>query len=117
MLTIQRVAHPSGMVLQLAGTLTLGNSCQELEWEVDALLREGCKLLVFDLAKLTRIDSAGIGIVVRSSGKLTTGGRQFRVAGASGGVAEVVKLTRIDAIVDFYPDVASALAGAAGAGA
>jgi anti-sigma B factor antagonist len=118
MLTVTRNPSASGaMVLELTGTLTLGNSCQELEWEVDNLLKEGCKKIVFDLTKLTRVDSAGIGIIVRTSGKVRVGGGDFRAAGATGQVQEIVTLTRIDSIVDFYTDVQKAVEAAAGAGA
>lgn len=118
MLTVTRSPRPSGAtVLELNGTLTLGNSCQELEWEVDNLLKEGCRQVVFDLRKLTRVDSAGIGIIVRTAGKVRAVGGIFRAAGAHAQVQEIVTLTRIDSIVDFYADVDTAAEAAQGTGA
>lgn len=117
MVTLKRIPMPGATVLELAGSLTLGNSCQELEWEVDQLLKEGAKMLVFDLSRLTHIDSAGIGIVVRTAAKLREHGGEFRPAGAHGQVQDIITMTRIDTLVPFYTDVQAALAPAAGASA
>ncbi|HVP44017.1 MAG TPA: STAS domain-containing protein, partial [Terriglobales bacterium] len=87
LLNIQREAAPAGVtVLKLTGRITLGNSCQELEWEIDKLMDEGSKGVVLDLSRIDRVDSAGIGILTLSAGKLRKAGGQLRLAGAQGAV-------------------------------
>ncbi|HVP42092.1 MAG TPA: STAS domain-containing protein, partial [Terriglobales bacterium] len=70
---------------------------------------EGSKGVVLDLSRIDRVDSAGIGILTLSAGKLRKAGGQLRLAGAQGAVNDVVKLTKIDTIVSCHPDLDSAL--------
>ena len=109
MLTLQKNQLDSGVVvLQVSGTLTMGRDCQQVEWQVDDLLKEKQTKVVLDLLGLKQIDSTGVGIVVMCSGKLKKAGGELRIAGASGMVDTVLKMTGIDQMVKFYPTAAAA---------
>lgn len=102
--------QPDIVVMALSGRLTIGRQCQQVEWQVDDLLQKNRTKVVFDLAALEFIDSAGIGVVALSFGKAKNAGGGVAVAGAQGKVAEVFKLTRISNIVPLFPDVPGAAA-------
>lgn len=109
MLTLQKNQLDSGVVvLQVSGTLTLGRDCQQVEWQVEDLVKEKQTKVVLDVSGLKQIDSTGVGIVVMCSGKLKRAGGELRIAGASGMVENVLKMTSIDQMIKFYPTVASA---------
>ena len=71
MLEIQtKHVPPDIVVLEIAGRITLGRECKQLEWAVESLVGEGRKKVIFDLAGVTFVDSTGIGIIVMSAGKM-----------------------------------------------
>jgi anti-sigma B factor antagonist len=112
MLEIQNQQLPPDIVvLNIAGRITLGGESKQLEWAVDSLVSEGKKKVIFDLSKVTSVDSTGIGIIVMSAGKLKKAGGQLRVAGASPHVEEVLKMTNVDQIVGLHSTTAAAASG------
>src|SRR5271156_4815672 len=100
MLEIQtKHLQPDIVVLEITGRITIGRDCQHLEWATENLVREKQKKVIFDLTGVTHIDSTGIGIIMMSAGQLKEVGGQLRVAGASGHVEQVLKMTNVDQIV------------------
>ena len=109
---IQRTQiDPDVTVLQIAGRITLGRECQVVEWAVDDLIKNGTRKVVFDLAQLEFIDSTGVGIIVMSTGKMSAAGGELRIAALQPRVAELMRVTKLDRIMVFYPTVADAVDG------
>jgi anti-sigma B factor antagonist len=98
----------SVVVVGVAGRITLGRECQELEYQVQDLLKANEKKIIFDFSRLEFLDSTGIGIVVMCSGKVKQAGGELRVAGAQGIVDQTLKMTSVDQILAFYPTVEAA---------
>jgi anti-sigma B factor antagonist len=112
LLNIQKkTIEPDITVITLEGRICLGNSAKELEWQVAELQKADHKKVIFDLTGVTQMDSTGIGIIAMCSGKLKKAGGELRVAGASGLVEEVLKMTHMENIVGMYPTAAAAAAG------
>lgn len=106
LLSIKKKAiEPDIAVLEMAGRITLGRDCQEVEWRLEDLLKENRRKVIFDLTSVNHIDSTGVGILVMCSGRLHQNGGQLRLAGATGMVEQVLKLTKVNQIVDFHPTV------------
>ena len=96
MLEIQNQQLPPDIVvLNITGRITLGGESKQLDWAIDSLVSEGKKKVIFDLSKVTSVDSTGIGIIVMSAGKLKKAGGQLRVAGASAVAAVEDALARV----------------------
>ncbi len=111
MLAIEtKQVQPDIVVLEIAGRITIGRECKQLEWAVENLLREKQKKVIFDLASLTHIDSTGIGIIVMSAGQMKEAGGELRLAGATGHVEEVLKMTNMHQIVGLHPTAVAAAA-------
>ncbi len=108
-----RTSEPNITVLSLSGRLTLGHERGAIEATVLKTLADGVRKLVFDLSRVTYIDSTGIGIIAYCFGKITQQGGHAAVAGADGLVKEVFRLTRLDNVITFYPDVPTACEGLA----
>ena len=95
-------------VLVLRGSIHTGPDCRRVEHEVEELLNAGKKGVIFDLAGVTHIDSAAIGVVVRSYAKLKKAGGMLRLAGCCGMVDASLKLTKVDKAIGMFANVAAA---------
>ena len=101
------------VVLKLSGRLTVGRERGQIEAAVLKALGEGVRRMVFDLSQLIYVDSTGIGVIAYCFGKISQQGGHAAVSGAAGLVREVFRLTRLDNIITFYPDLPSACEGLA----
>ena len=110
-LEIAKKAVGNIVVLEMTGRITLGRDCQQIEADVDELVRGKQARIVFDLSKVKYMDSSGVGIMVMCSGKVKEAGGELRIAGAAGVVAQTLLLTRMNAIVPTFATLAEALAG------
>jgi anti-anti-sigma factor len=111
-LTIAQKELGSNVVaLEMAGIITLGRSCSEIEWQVDKLVEKGISKAIFDLTKVTRIDSAGLGIIVMSCGKLKKAGGSLRLVGVQQRVRDVFSMTQVDQVVSMFDTTEAAMAG------
>jgi anti-sigma B factor antagonist len=109
-LEIQKKTVGNTVVLEMSGRITLGRDCQQIESDVEELIRGKQTRIVFDLSKIKYMDSSGIGIMVMCSGKAKAAGGELRLAGATGVVEQTLKLTRMNAIVPTFATVEEALA-------
>ena len=95
-------------LLILRGSIHTGPDCRRVEHEVEELLHAGKKRVIFDLAGVTHIDSAAVGVVVRCYAKLKKSGGMLRLAGCNGMVDASLKLTKVDKVIDMFHDAATA---------
>jgi len=111
-LTIQtKEMQPDITVLELAGKITMGNDCRQVEWTAKKLVDESRKKVIFDLAGITHVDSTGIGIIVAVAGQMRSAGGELRVAGANQHVEQILKMTAVDQIVKMHPTTGAAAVG------
>jgi anti-sigma B factor antagonist len=110
-----RKCEPGIVVIELGGRITLGPERGQIQAAVLKALSEGVQKLIFDLTHVAYIDSTGIGIIAYCFGKISQQGAHAAVAGAGGLVKEVFKLTRLDNVIPFFPDIVSACDGLAAA--
>jgi anti-sigma B factor antagonist len=112
MLEIQtKELDPNIVVLAITGRITIGRECKQLEWATESLVRDGRKKIIFDLTGVSHIDSTGIGIIVMSAGQVKEAGGELRLAGPSGHVEQVLKMTNMHQIVGIHPTAAAAAGG------
>ena len=70
-MTVTERANGSVTILDVAGTITLGEGADALRDKVRSLLQQGRKQLVVNLAGVSYMDSAGLGELVRSHATAT----------------------------------------------
>ena len=99
---------PDIVLVEITGRIVLGRECQAVEWTVDELIRDNQKKVVFDLSGLDHVDSTGIGILVMCCGKMQAAGGELRVASLQPKVAELVRITKLNQMMVFYPTAAAA---------
>ena len=101
---------PEITVLEMSGRLVLGRESQRLEWQVEELIQAGQRKIIFDLTKVEYVDSAGLGIIVGSSGKIKQSGGELRVVGANTRVQQIFKMTGLTHVLALDADVEKAKA-------
>jgi anti-anti-sigma factor len=106
--------EPDIVVVEIAGKMILGPECQQVEWLISNLLAENNEKIVLDISGVTRVDSTGVGIIVVCHGKVKSAGGELRLAGASGIVEKVLRMSTIDSIVALHPTREAAVEGFAG---
>jgi anti-anti-sigma factor len=103
-----RVVPPATTVVEISGRLTLGNALTYAETSIKRLIGDGSRKVVIDLAGLTSIDSAGVGMLISCGGEMEQAGGALRVAGAQGAVAKTFEIVHMNRIVALDADVESA---------
>jgi anti-sigma B factor antagonist len=92
----------------------LGAGTALIEELIVSVLAKGGRKIVIDLGGVTHIDSTGIGTLIAGLGRIMEAGGALAMAGASGVVREGFRVTRLDSVFRFYPDVETAVNELAG---
>ena len=99
---------PGVVVMELSGRVSMGNDCAEIDEHVEQHILRGEKHFIFDLTAVHHMDSAVIGQIVKSHSSLLKSGGRLRIAGASGMVDGVLRMTHVHKVIEIYPTVAEA---------
>ncbi len=100
---------PGVALVTVSGKVMLGAEPAVIEETIARLLARGDRKIVVDLSGVSHIDSTGIGTFIASLGKVSQAGGALAMAAATGVVREGFRITRLDRVFRFYPDVESAL--------
>ncbi len=101
-------AAPGVAVVTLAGRIMMGSQSEEIVTLVEELLRQGKRIIVFDLSGVTSIDSTGIGRFISSFNKIAAAGGEMRMAGATGHLFDAFHVSLLDTVFPFYESVEEA---------
>jgi len=113
-LKADRSSLESGVeLIKLAGGLTLGRDSQHLEMLIEELIKNNQTRIVLDLAEVSFVDSAGVGILIGSHGKVLTAGGHLRLATLAPRVLNILKISKVDKILALDATVADSLAALA----
>ena len=100
------------LVLELTGSLNTDNS----EYLMDCVqghIEDGIGNIILNCADLDFISSMGLGTLIRAMARLKKQGGAIAVAGARGGVADVLSLMHLNRLLSIYDDVDEAAAALA----
>jgi len=100
------------------GTVAVTDACkvmtgaerEKIENLVEQLLREGKRIIIFDIAGVTTLDSTGIGRFIASFNKIAAAGGRMMMAAATGHVFQTFHVSMLDTVFPFYPSVEEAAA-------
>ena len=96
-------------IVEISGKITLGEGTTMLRDIVQGLLLEKKNHIVFSVAGVDHIDSAGIGELVRAHTSIRRTGGQFKLASASGKLYDLLVMTRLNTVFDLQRDDESAI--------
>lgn len=106
----KREIQPGIVALEIVGSIHMGPACHQITQEVEHLLGRSENRVIFDLSKATFLDSGGLGEIVRCFSKIKKSGGSLRLAGAQGMIATVIKITKVDRVIEMYPTAMEAAA-------
>jgi anti-sigma B factor antagonist len=92
------------LVLMPVGDLDSATT-PEFNAEIEKHLANGCSKIIIDCRKLGYISSLGIGSLVTLKTRLTRKGGDVKLSTLLGPVAKLVRLVRLDKILDIYGDL------------
>jgi anti-anti-sigma factor len=94
---------PGIVVIELTGRVSMGNDCSEIDHHVEEHIKHSEKFVIFDLSGVHHVDSAVIGQIVKSHSSLKKSGGMLRLAGPTGMVEGVLKLTHVNNVIEIFP--------------
>jgi len=106
--TKTRKIEPDITVVEISGTLHLGNTLIHTETAIKRMIDDGVRKLIVDISGLNYIDSAGIGLLVSCAGQIHEAGGKMRIVGARGVVAKSFEVVKIALVVPLDGDVEAA---------
>ena len=96
-------------VVDLSGKITIGEGDVVLRETVETLLKEGRSRIVLNLARISYMDSAGIGELVACYKRSREKGGQLKLLNPSGKVYDLLQLTKLEEIFETFRDEGEAI--------
>jgi anti-sigma B factor antagonist len=97
------------VAVDVVGKIALGEGSGQLRETIRTIMEAGKKHIVLNLAGVDFIDSSGLGELVRTHASVRGQGGQLKLANPSKHVHDLLKMTKIDRVLDIEQDEASAL--------
>lgn len=97
-------------IIDLEGPLRLGAAEEAFREQARQLLAAGTLFIAVNLARISDVDSSGIGLFVRTMTQCKRAGGTCVFFAANERVLPVLKMVRLEKILDLAEDEASALA-------
>jgi len=104
----ERKIEPDITVVELKGKLALGPESQRIEAMVEEYAQMGMLRVILDMSGVDYIDSAGIGVLALSSGRIRDAGGKLAVVAPEGRVLHQLKVTQLNTIVKVCATVGEA---------
>jgi anti-sigma B factor antagonist len=95
--------------ISCAGRFTMGTRLSETEAMIQSLIEQGARKLVLDLTHVEFVDSAGLGIIMRTFGEMGERGGHFRIAGANPQAQRLFNITHTAAILLVDSDLVTSV--------
>jgi anti-sigma B factor antagonist len=96
-------------IVALEGRIVLGEGSNSLRERVKSLLAEGKKKIVLNMAKVTYIDSAGLGMLVAAHVSAKNQGAAVHLSSLGYKFHDVLQLTRLVTVFGVYETEADAI--------
>jgi anti-sigma B factor antagonist len=110
-MTIRTSTTAEGRIglLELRGSLVGDGDTEELRSSVADFVEQGIRNLVIDARKLNYINSAGVGAIISAHATFRNKGGDIVLAGLTGGVQNVLAITRLIDVFEVRDTVDEAI--------
>ncbi len=109
---IEKRAHRNVTILDIEGSIKLGESAEFFSEALENVLRSEKTNVVINFSGINYIDSTGIGELIGYLSKFSGEYRQVMLVNPSERIMKLLKIVRLDKIFKIFPDEDSALADA-----
>ena len=97
-------------LIELKGKITIGAGDLQMREAIHAVLNEGVRKLIVDMAGVTTIDSSGVGELVGCFTTATHKGAKMKLMNLPAKISDVLTVTQLITVFDVYPTEAEAIA-------
>lgn len=111
-ITLREVGR--AVILDVAGSLTLGRTVEELRQKIQDKVRTGSAQIIVNLAQTVQVDSAGVGALVAVMTTVHKAGGRLKLAGIPQQVLNSMQVARLDRAFEIHPNADAALASFVG---
>mgnify|MGYP001011354865 CR=1 FL=1 len=98
------------VVVELKGQLTMGEGDVELRDAIHKLAEGGAKSILIDLGKVTYMDSAGLGELIRCYTTVSNRQGKLKLLNLTRKIKDLLTITKLITVFDSYEDEKEALA-------
>lgn len=97
------------VIIDIEGKILLSEGDVEIKQAVDDLLKKGVLNIILNLAKVSYIDSAGLGEIIRCFTALRRNGGSLKLLSPNARVIDLLNITNLLNVFDSYDDETAAL--------
>lgn len=96
-------------VIDIDGRIALGDSSAKLHQALKGLVEDGKKQVLINLAKVTGIDSSGLGTLVAGYTTIERAGGQLKLENLSDRALELMTITKLFTVFEIFEDEDTAI--------
>lgn len=89
-------------VLDLSGKITLGEDSNLLKDKLQSLLHQNKKNILFNLAQVSYVDSAGLGAIVSAYTTVTREGGTLKLANVTKKLQDLLSITKLLTVFETF---------------
>ena len=89
-------------ILDLSGRITLGEDGNLLKDKLQSLLHQGKKNILFNLAQVSYVDSAGLGAIVSAYTTVTREGGSLKLANVTKKLQDLLSITKLLTVFETF---------------
>ena len=109
-MTISTTSKGAVTVISLEGNLMGGPDGTALNGKLHELVEAGKNRVVLDLSGVHFMNSSGLGLLIGGASTLKNAGGALKIAGASGKILALIKITKLGSVFEMHPTVEDAAA-------
>ena len=98
------------VVLDLEGRITIGEGDVALREAIEALLAAGESRILMNMARITYMDSSGVGELLACLTKVMEGAGQFKLLNISSKIKNLLHIAQILSVFEYFNDEEEAIA-------
>ncbi len=109
-MNIQKTPRGEIMILNLSGKIMGGPDYEKFHSEIKTLIKEGYVDILLNMAKVTWINSTGLGILVSAFHTLKKNGGVMKICEVSPRIDNILNVTQLKLVFETYESEQAALA-------
>ena len=97
-------------ILDVTGQVTLNDGADQIRDKVKAILQEGKRQVLINLAQVSYMDSAGLGELVQAYSTVSKQKGQLKLLSPTKRLKDLLVITKLATVFDSFDDESAALA-------
>jgi anti-sigma B factor antagonist len=108
-MTVSERTVGSVSILDVSGSVTLNDGADQVRDKVKSVLQDGKRHILVNLAKVSYMDSAGLGELVQAYSTVSKAGGALKLVSPTKRLQDLLVITKLATVFDSFDDEASAV--------